>query len=152
LHGNQGGQRVLMIRRGDEHGVYLSAEFIEHLPVIREYLNLGAVHAFVGHQFANGVMPVLIHVDYGDEFLVERRSDVRHRAATAANLGNANLLTEHAARRRGATGKHAGARESCLFQEGPTSKLSLHVSWKSVQRICLIKWLSDAGVVAQQKF
>ena len=142
---------MMVIRRGNEHGVALLAELVEHLPVIGENLKLARVAAFVRQQFSDGLNPFLVHVHDGDEIFIEGCFEVLHRAAAAADLDAADLLTgiggmEDVERR---SGKDTGGKGAPL-QEGTTSQLGLH-GFGIGSAVLLRQKLSDVSRVSQQK-
>ena len=93
LHGNHGGQGVMMVWRGDEHGVHSIADLVEHLPVIGEDRQRVGIAALALEPFLHDGVPVLLHIDNGDEMLVFRGGQVRGGAASAtADLDEADLL------------------------------------------------------------
>ena len=78
---------MVVIGRGDEHGVDLLADLVEHLPVVGEGLKLvGLVLLlFVGERLADHGEAFLAGIDDGDEVLAQHRFDVRHAASARAD-------------------------------------------------------------------
>jgi hypothetical protein len=128
LHGDHGRQGMLMIGRGNEHGVDFLADLVKHSAVIGEGLDFRGIDSFALHPFFHREMTVLIDVHHGDNILVESGGEVRRNApAAATDLHAANLFASigrvENIKRGG--GKHTRG-ESGSLHERAASQIILH--------------------------
>ena len=108
LHGHHGGQRVVVVGRGNADRVNLLADLVEHHAVISEDLDLVRVRPLALKPLLYSRMPFLVGVHNGYQILLalfDQPFEVIHAASAAADLDAIELAA------RGRSGEKIGDRQ-----------------------------------------
>ena len=148
LHGHDRGQGVVMIGDGDEDGVDVLMDLVEHLAIVVELLDAGRldVGPLVVDEFLALRHVPFVHVAKGDELLVGRGGyrrlplvdDADHHGA---ELGVGRSLRQHGRRGKDVgPGSHSGHGGGTL-EELTTGDLQAHgISFKKTRREDRVGW------------